>query len=282
MLRILFISSLLLTSPFLFAQNLTPTFKYASGIDEDLQQQFTSLLYREGCAVDTLSGVLLQLRMSPVRQGVIDGIQRLHTAAFNLYIETRISGSQKVISSEVAQIQATGRTPEGAEQSAIQQLQTGSTRLTRLVQKMAADYQKTFGGPCHSLLAEAAKLADTDQLLPAIALANAVPAEADCYTFAARQRRLYYGRYQQIYCRAHVSAAQTQIALEMPKAAVDELAKIDPESPCAEEARILVNQAAALMKEQQSAKARFLRQVYQNQVQVEQARNQIISDLVKE
>ena len=280
--RILLIFSLLLCAQCFYAQKLTPTFKFASGIDEDLRQQFTSLLYQEGCAIDTVSGVLLHLRMSPVREGVIDGMKRLHTAAFNLYVETRITGSQKIVSSEIAQVQSTGTTPEQAQEAAVQQLQTGSTRLTRLVQKLAADYEKTFGGTCHGLLAEAARLADTDQLLAALALANAVPADAECYTFASRQRTLYYDRYQQTYCRAHISAAQTQLALEMPKAAVDELAKIDPESPCAEEARILVNQAASVMKEQQTAKARFLRQVYQNQVQVEQARNQIISDLVKE
>lgn len=280
--RIISLLTVLLIAQGAFAQNLTPTFKFVSGTDEDLRQQFTSLLYQEGCAVDTLSGVLLQIRMTPVRQGMIDGMKRLHTAAFNLYVETRLSGSQKVVSSEVAQIQSTGNTPELAERAAILQLQNGSTRLSRLIQKLSADYQKTFGGPCHELLAEAAKLANNDQLIPAIALTNAVPASADCYVFASRQRSTYYTRYQEEFCRAHISAAQTHLALEKPQAAVEELSKIDPESSCAEDARVLVERAASLLKEQQSAKARFLRQVYQNQVQVEQARNQIISDLVKE
>ncbi|MEO0724939.1 MAG: hypothetical protein AAFZ63_10385 [Bacteroidota bacterium] len=266
----------------LSAQELKPTFRFADGVEEDLQQQFTALLYREGCTVDTLSGVMLSLRMSPVQEGMIDGMRRLHTAAYQLYIESRISGSQRILTAEVSQIMSTGTSAEQARRAALMQLQNGTSQLSIIIQKMVADYREAFAGPCHALMADAVKLANNDEPLAALALANAVPADADCYDFAQRQRARYYDQYQEAFCATHLSTARAKLTLEEPKAAVEELAKIDPQSTCASEAQQLLEQAAALLKEQQSAKARFLRQVYQNQVQVEQARNQIISDLVRE
>ncbi len=276
------ISLLLAFTLSLSAQDLTPTFRFAEGVDQELEQQFTTLLYREGCAVDTLSGVLLSLRMTPMREGVIDGMRRLHTAAYQLYVESRISGSQKVLTAEAAQIMSTGTSPEQARRSALLQLQNGTSQLTTIIKKMATDYQQAFAGPCHGLLADAAKLASNEEFLAALAVTNAIPVDADCYDFAQGQRQRYYDKYQEAYCATHLNAARSKLTLEQPKAAVEELAKIDPQSSCAAEAQRILEVAASQLKEQQSAKARFLRQVYQNQVQVEQARNQIISDLVKE
>ena len=264
------------------AQNLTPTFRFAAEVDEELQQQFTTLLYREGCTVDTLSGVIISLRMSPMQEGVIDGMRRLHTASFQLYIESRISGSERVLTAEVAQVQSTGTTPEQAQRSALQQLNSSSSRMSPVIKKMMADYEKMFSGPCHALLAEAASLANKENYLAALALADAVPADADCYNFAQGRRTRFYEQYQEAFCNEHLTAARNSLAVQQPKAALDELAKIDPQSNCAAEAQQLLAEASTQLQDQQSAKARFLRQVYQNQVQVEQARNQIISDLVRE
>ena len=264
------------------AQGITPTFAFTPDTEEELQQHFTSLLFQEGCTVDTLSGVLLSIRTSPVQYGLIDGMKRLHTAAFSLFVEARVSGSAKVISSQVGKVQSTGSSQEIARQNALRQLQSGSTRISRLMERLAADYQKAFAGTCHTLLADAAKLVDDGKLREALALTAVVPSDADCYVFARKQRDNYYARYQQEFCAVHLEAARSQIALQMPKAALEELGKIGPDSPCVEEAREALEEAAALLQDQQSTKAQFLRQVYQNQIRVEEARNQIVSDLVRE
>lgn len=265
-----------------FTQNLSPTYRFSDKVSEEVRQYLLPALWRSGIVMDTLSGVILSASLSPVQERKLEAVQIRYIAAYDLFVEARLSGSRKVISSEAATFQSTGSTPEEARRMALRQLHTGSARVDRLLGKLTADYQRTFGENCHQLLTKAAQQAERNEVLIALAIADAVPMDAPCYELAQRQRVLYYDRYQQEFCEQHLEAARRQLALEMPKGALEEIGKIDPSSTCAAEAHQLLSQAGAQLKNQQSAKAQFLRQVYQNQVAVEQARNAVISDLVKE
>lgn len=264
------------------AQDIPLQLRYAKSVSADVEQRLTPTLQRNGALLDSLSGVLLEADLILAREGAMEGMRTRYVAAYDLLINLRLSGSDQVISTASASLQATGNTLDDARRNALRQLTSGSVAVNRLWETLKADYQRTFTTNCNDLLAAAAQQAERGNLLTALAIADAVPMASPCYAQARGSRSTYYLDYQAASCEQHLEAARQQLALEMPKAALDEIGKIDPASDCAPTARQLVEKAASQLKDQQSRKAQFLRQVYQNQVQIEQARNTIISDLVRE
>ncbi|WP_020535621.1 hypothetical protein [Lewinella cohaerens] len=277
-------SLLLLLSGFLngMAQDIPLQLRFAKSVEKDVVQRLTPALQRNGALLDSLSGVLLEADLVLAREGQIEGMRTRFVAAYDLLVNLRLSGSDQVISTASTSLQATGSSLADARRNALRQLTNGGTSANRLWETLKADYQKTFTANCNDLLATAAQQAERGNLLTALAITDAIPMASPCYAQARNKRQAYYLDYQAASCRQHLDMAHQQLALEMPKAALDEIGKIDPSSDCGGEARQLVEKAAAQLKDQQSRKAQFLRQVYQNQVQIEQARNTIISDLVKE
>lgn len=279
--RLILINFLVCCS-WLSAQDMITNIQFAPTVASDVQQHLTPLLQAGEISLDVLSGIYLDASMELVNEGKIDGMRTRYTAAYQLYLNLRISGSQEVISSQIIPLKGMGNSADNARRAALRSLRTGTPQVDTIVQQLQRDYQQAFGANCSNLLAKANQQAERDQLLTALAITNAIPMDASCYGEARASREEYYLAYQAASCQGHLEAARQQLALELPKAALEEIGKIDPASDCAITARKLLEDAADQMKEQQSRKAQFLRQVYQNQVQVEQARNAIISDLVKE
>jgi hypothetical protein len=264
------------------AQSSTINVQFAPTVDEDIRQRLTPLLQQGGIQLDELAGVYLEANLEPVRQGQIDGMQKRVTVAYDFLLNLRIGGSQEVVSSQVISVQATGTNEATARRAALSSLRSGSAKVNHFVAALRTDYDRAFNANCARLLAKAEQMTERKELLTALAIANAVPPSSSCYAQARADRESYYLAYQAANCAEHLSSARAHLVMEVPKAAVEELAKIDPASTCAEEAKQILEEAAAQLKDQQNKKALFLRQVYQNQVQVEQARNTIISDLIKE
>lgn len=263
-------------------QDIPLQLRFAKSVSADVEQRLIPALQRKGALLDSLSGVLLEAELVLVREGQMEGMRTRFVAAYDLLVGLRLSGSDQVISTASASLQATGNTLDDARRNALRQLTTGSAAIHRLLETLNTDYQHAFATNCNDLLATAAQQAERGNWVTALAIADAMPMASPCYAQARASRTSYYLDYQAASCTEHLEMARQQLALEMPKAALDEIGKIDPASDCAPTARQLVEKAAAQMKDQQSRKAQFLRQVYQNQVQIEQARNTIISDLVRE
>lgn len=280
----LFLIFILLASCFLngTTQDIPLQLRFAKSVSSEVEQRLTPALQRNGALLDSLSGVLLEADLVLAREGVVEGMRTRYVAAYDLLINLRLSGSDQVISTASVSLQSTGNTLDDARRNALRQLTSGSAAVNHLWETLKADYQNAFTTNCNNLLATAAQQAERGNLLTALAIADAIPMASPCYAQARGSRTTYYLDYQAASCQQHLEAARQQLALEMPKAALDEIGKIDPASDCAPAARQLVEKAASQLKDQQSRKAQFLRQVYQNQVQIEQARNTIISDLVKE
>jgi hypothetical protein len=264
------------------AQDIPLQLRFAKNVSSEVEQRLTPALQRNGALLDSLSGVLLEADLVLAREGVVEGMRTRYVAAYDLLINLRLSGSDQVISTASVSLQATGNSLDDARRNALRQLTNGSAAVNHLWETLKADYQNAFTTNCNDLLATAAQQAERGNLLTALAIADAIPMASPCYAQARGSRTTYYLDYQAASCQQHLEAARQQLALEMPKAALDEIGKIDPVSDCADTARQLVEKAASQLKDQQSRKAQFLRQVYQNQVQIEQARNTIISDLVRE
>ncbi|MEL7221935.1 MAG: hypothetical protein AAGJ93_11490, partial [Bacteroidota bacterium] len=238
-------------------------------------------LQQSGIQLDGISTIFLKARLSLGKSGEIEGMAKRKVSGYDLLLEARLAGTEQVFHTSAVSLQGSGNTLAQAKQAAIRQLNTRNRSWQAAMEQLKTDYLKSLHENCASLLREAEQLKDRQQLLTALALADGIPADAPCYTQAQTYREGYYQQYQKNYCEDHLEQARRQLALELPKAALEEIAKIDAAAPCAAEARQLLEKAAATLKDQQATKAQFLRQVYQNQVEVETARTKVISGLLE-
>lgn len=270
----LFAATLLFS--FIQAQTLVPSVQLKADAPQVIEAKLVAALTRNGYDINDLAGTYLDVQLEPVRENQISGIQSRYVGTYQLSMTLRMQGNGRIIGSTVKAMQSSGSDAEAA----LRQLDLNEA-VTTATQELNETYQYAYGTRCAALLEEAKVVAARDQLT-ALAIADAIPADSPCYAEARTARTRYYEAYQTANCARHLELARRQLALNAPAAALDELAKIDPASDCAAEARTVLEEAANMREAQQLAKAQFLRQVYQNQVQVEQARTQVISELVKE
>ena len=272
---ILFCSVLALTLG-LQAQDLVPTVQLQSDLPEAIEARLVSALVRNGIQIDELAGTYLDVTLDPMRENRIEGMQSRYVATYQLGLTLRMQGNGRIIGSAIKGINASGKNAEEAKRQ-----MDISTAVNQAAEELITAYNYAYGTRCAALLQEA-QLLSGRETLKALAIVDAIPAGSPCHADAQTARLQYYNDYQAANCKLHLELARRQMALNAPAAALDELAKIDPTSDCAAEARSILEEAANLRETQQLAKAQFLRQVYQNQVQVEQARTQVISELVRE
>lgn len=280
--RYSFLLLVLLSFSFGYSQtDITTTIQLDPQLDSELKTRLPQALQRSGIVIDTLSDILLGGELMLGREGQIEGNATRHVISYDLLLEGRLSGSGAVFHTSTIRLTGTGSSSQQARQAALRQLQANNRSVRNASEQLKIDYQRVLAENCIQLLLQADQLQERQQLLTALALADGIPMGSPCYAQARSQRLSYYQSYQQQYCAEHLEQARRQIALEKPQAALDEITKIDVNSPCAAEARTLLEEAAVSLKDQQAAKAQFLRQVYQNQVAVETARTQAISGLIE-
>lgn len=275
-------SLLILLTSLVFGQTEVPIrMQLDEQTDVQLVDRLRQALQRSDIQIDGISTIILSSKLSPGKSGEIEGIANRQILAYDLLLEARLAGTQQLFHTSVVALQGSGSNKYEAHQAAIRQLGFRNRTWQRAIEQLKIDYIKTLHENCGSLLTEAEQLQERQQLLTALALADGIPLDAPCYAQAREYRERYYQSYQETYCQNHLEQARRQLALELPKAALAEIAKIDASAPCADEAKQLLETAAATLKDQQSAKAQFLRQVYQNQVEVETARSKVITGLLE-
>jgi hypothetical protein len=265
----------------LTAQDLSPRLRLASDLPAELAARLTVAL-QPYVQLDTTSGPILQATLIEDQAMTLDGIRTKEVIGYQLLLEVTYRGEAQVIATGSVPLKGTGSSKAGAQQQALREIRATNTNLKQWAGRYAKDYQSYFGEHCHRILAGAADHAGRGEWLIALGLVEYLPPDSPCAGEAAALRTEYYQNYQQTHCRDHQHQAELALTQQQARAAIDHLALIDPGSPCADEVPALLNQATRMLQTQETAKAAFLRQVYQNQVQIETARNQIISDLVKE
>jgi hypothetical protein len=250
-------------------------------IEADVASRLRQALQQSGILLDGVSTTTLSGQLSPGREGQIEGNAIRYIVSYDLLLEARLAGNGQLFHTALVTLEGTGKNKLHARQEALRQLSVRNRSWQQAMDQLRTDYVQTLHDNCAPLLAQADQLEERHQLLTALALADGIPMDSPCYTQARERRLSYYQTYQQRYCEDHLELAGRQLALGLPNAALDEIAKIDTSSPCAAAARKLLDEAAGTLKEQQAAKAQFLRQVYQNQVEVETARSKVISGLIE-
>lgn len=264
------------------AQTIRPSLQIDSSMPAQWRTRLSHALQQNGVQLDTASATRLFAQLESGRSATLEGMQGREVHGFLLYLTVKYAGEDQVVSTGMIELSGTGASAAAAERNALHQLRPPHRGWQKWVEQFTDDYAAFFGTRCDEIIARAADYAQQDQHLIALALVDGIPADATCASQRSALRERYYLTYQTNHCKDHLNQAQLALTQSKAKAAIDQLAMIDPNSPCATEAQALLARASTQLKEQERAKAAFLRQVYQNQIKIENARNQIISDLIHE
>ncbi|MEM1216492.1 MAG: hypothetical protein AAGJ82_12445 [Bacteroidota bacterium] len=232
--------------------------------------------------MDSLQPVVLQTKAFPLRETQSDQLQHQVMIQYEVTLTLRMSGTDELLANESFTIDGVGRSQRQALRSCGQGIRYTKSPVKTALDALHTTYRQRLYDQCDVLVRQVEHLRQRQQLTAALALADGIPVDATCASTARTQRDLAYQAYQTAYCEAHLQAAELSLAQQKPAATLTELAKIDPASPCAAQVRVLLKQATELRDEQQAAKATFLRQVYQNQIGIEQARTEIITNIIEQ
>ena len=271
----------LMLSLTLSAQESTPRLQLDQEIDAGLAVRLRHALHSQGVQIDSGAAVRLFAHLEYARSSQLEGMQSRTVFGFSLFLEARYPGEEQIVSTGLIALNGTGRSQADARQQAINQLLPTHPGLRQWARRYQEDYQRFFGDQCEQLLDAAAAYAREQAWQQALALVHGIPQGSPCYADAASKVDHYYSAYQVASCAEQLRLARLSLTQQQPKAAVDALALIDPRSPCSSEAEALLEEASRQLQGQEMAKAAFLRQVYQNQVQLETARQQIMEEVVK-
>lgn len=264
------------------AQSIQPSLQIDGSVPAQLATRLNYALQQQSIQLDTTSACRLHAQLERGRSTTLEGMQGREVHGFLLYLSVKYAGKEQVISTGLIELSGTGTSARVAERNAINQLRPTHSGWQSWIKQFTDDYNAFFGADCEKIITQAADYAQQDRYLIALALVDGIPMDATCANQRSALRERYYLTYQTNHCNDHLNQAKLALTQSKAKAAIDQLAMIDPSSPCAGEAQALLSQASNQLEEQERAKAAFLRQVYQNQVKIETARNQIISDLVNE
>lgn len=230
--------------------------------------------------LDTLQPIRLIAHAYPFREQRTDQMKGMFLLQYEIVLELVMSGSEELLASESFTIDGAGTSKQEALRNCRRALVYRSPPVKVALDNLFTTYQERLYQNCDTFLAQISALKDRGQLTTALALADGIPVEAGCYQQARTERLAIFQAYQEQHCATHIRQAKLHLANQLPKATLNELAKVDPGASCAVEVEVLLSQATQMMKNQQSAKAQFLRQVYQNQMGLEQARTEIINNII--
>ncbi len=279
--RLLLSISFFLFSLMVMAQTIPPRLQLDPTIDANVSMRLRHALHSLGVQIDSTAPIRLFAELEAGNAGQLDAMQQRNIQTVTLLLEARYPGEERLISTAWLEFRGSGTNASAAQRQAINQIRPTHAGLKRWVIRYQSDIDQFFGENCAQLLETASTYADREDWREALAIAHGIPREATCYAEATPLVDRYYDAFQESSCNEQLRLAQLALTQQQAKVAIDALAQIDPTSSCAGEAEQLLNQAAQQLQGQEVAKAAFLRQVYQNQVQLETARQEIMEEVVK-
>jgi hypothetical protein len=207
------------------------------------------------------------------------GMQNLKVVRLSLSLFIKQADDNVVFSSASRELSGSGRTREQAVNNALNNVNPDDVKWTNFIAqaktKIGAYYQKM----CPNLLAKADQLGQTGQIERAFSLLTNVPKEVSCFNDVKNKSIELYKKYIARECAQHMKLAKAKLALNDYKGALAFIARIDPESPCFNDALNTINTVSREMDEETRRQWDFLKEMYKNSVELEKSRINAIRDI---
>ncbi len=215
-------------------------------------------------------------------ESIVEGMRNIHTveAEFNLFIKQY--RNNKVFASYSRTVTGSGFTKEKAIINAIQKIPVNDPKLKKFIEEGKQKILAYYNNNCSQFEADAKTAIKMKRFNKAIAILSTIPKEAkQCYARIQNLSVVAYNAYQKQHCKEQIMAAKADLANNNYSAALYDLKFVDPLSPCASEAKMLINRTAAKVDAKERKEWNFMLKRYNDRLNMEKYRLNIVKEIAK-
>jgi hypothetical protein len=207
------------------------------------------------------------------------GMQNLKVVRLSLSLFIKQADDNVVFSSASRELSGSGRSREQALNNALNNVNPDDAKWTNFITQAKTKIGLYYQKMCPNLLTQADQLGQTGQTERAISLLLNVPKEVPCFNDVKNKSIELYKKYIARECAQYMKLAKAKLALNDYKGALAFIARIDPESPCFNDALNTINTVSREMDEETRREWDFLKERYKNSVELEKSRINAIRDI---
>lgn len=188
---------------------------------------------------------LIYPKLEVYDESIVEGMRNMVVVEleFNLFIQQY--STKKIFSSYSKTLKGNGFTKEKAIANAIAEIPISNKKLEEFIASGKTKIIDYYKNNCAQIVADADYLIKVEQYRKAMAIFTSIPKEAtECYTSVQNKAIEAYKAYQKKSCESNYAKAQTELAKNNYRNALNYLSYIDPSSTCSENAQKLIRETA--------------------------------------
>ena len=204
----------------------------------------------------------------------VEGIKTLKTVQleFSLIVKNVFSNENLIVFSK--NIAGAGKTKKAAINKAISSIRPQQNNYKNFVNELLEKINSYYNSECETILADAKKAMEQNENEKAIAILNSLPKSSNCRKINEDLLSQAFKKYQKQNCNQLIQKANIAALKKNFKNAINLLALVDIESPCATDAKMALQKIASANDEQTAKKLAFLNKVYSDNKEILRARQQ--------
>ncbi len=239
-----------------------------------LERKVIAIFTQNGVVNEKGSTFAVYPSVSIVEFGKMEGIKTLQTAQLELsfLVKNIFSNEDFIVFSK--SLSGSGNTQKAAINQAIMSIRPQQKIYQKFIEGMTERINGYYEEECNNIIADAQKAIDNQEYQKAVSLLNVLPNNSTCKTSNENLLDQAYQKYQTKNCNGLIQKANIAAMKKDYKTAIDYLALVDAQSPCASEAQQALQKIGKASDEQTAKKLEFLNKVYSDNKEIQKARQQ--------
>jgi len=217
--------------------------------------------------------------LSAIEYGSLEGIANEVTVQLELGLLVKNIFSDQYILIFSHKLSGSGKNKKSAVNRAISGIRPQRKAYRDFIQDVRQKINRYYEQECSSITMEAQAAIQKNDFQKAISLLYVLPNQSACKAANKALLERAYEQYQRQNCQSLIQKADLAVLQKNYKTAIDLLAKIDMKSSCAVEAKALLQKITVKLDEQTSKKMAFLNKVYQDNVELEKAKQESMKSI---
>ncbi|WP_266368991.1 hypothetical protein [Tellurirhabdus rosea] len=249
---------------------------------DKLQTVLTDLLTQNGLASYRMqSNLVLYPSLRIVNEQTLNpGVQTLKLVEAELSLTIRQADNGVIFSTVTKRLRGSGRSRDLAMNGLLNEVSASDPALTEFMEKGKAKALAYYRQNCPAILNQATQLSRRNQFAEALGLLLSIPKETDCFSEAERKTGQVFALYQKQACQRLLTEARARVAARDFDTGLALIAQIDPASPCAGEAKKVIEQAGREVSGDNQQRWNLLKVAFTDYRELERYRLTLVSEFL--
>ena len=248
--------------------------EFPVSFEAKLKRKITAMFTQNGVVNSKVSTFAVYPSLNIMAIDKIEGIKTVYTAHLEVILEVKNIFSEEILIVFDPLIMGGGSTEKEAINNAVTWIKPRERKYKKLVNELLEKVDSYYNSECETILADAKKAMENNENEKAIAIINTLPKSSDCGKANENILAQAFQNYQIQNCNQLIQNANIASLKKDYKNAIDLLGLVDIESPCADDAKLALQEIAAANDDQTAKKLAFLNKVYRDNKEIQKARQQ--------